>query len=253
MFVDPAQIERIFYRSTCSEMSQMLQLFMKNDQASALRIIKRLPWLQRHAKELAHKMVMEGALERLNTGQWAQAEGDNVTGLVIVLEGSVDVFTQGPKDRIVQFNQVGAGGCLGQTHEFGGGPRMVTAVCAEPTLVLRVSDSVLLRIAKTDPEIWRAVSALQNHNMRHTLRLMAETLSLNPRERLAARLYWLHIGRFSQGALVISQQALGELIGATRKTVNGYLSEFQKDGLVEIDYGRVKVLDALGLKRIFDT
>jgi CRP/FNR family transcriptional regulator, cyclic AMP receptor protein len=74
-------------------------------------------------------------------GRWAYGEGDEKTGLLIVVRGSVDLFSQARGDREVRIGQLGPGGAIGQTIRFGGGPRLVTAICAEPCLLLRVSDA----------------------------------------------------------------------------------------------------------------
>lgn len=49
-------------------------------------------------------------------------------------------------------------------------------------------------------------------------------------------------------SLFVGQQALGELIGVTRKTVNGILAAFEREGLVELGYGRLELLDLRGLE-----
>jgi CRP/FNR family cyclic AMP-dependent transcriptional regulator len=43
---------------------------------------------------------------------------------------------------------------------------------------------------------------------------------------------------------------LGEMIGLTRKTVNLHLAEFERSGLVEVGYGRIRLCDLLGLRAV---
>jgi CRP-like cAMP-binding protein len=50
--------------------------------------------------------------------------------------------------------------------------------------------------------------------------------------------------------LRLSQQALGEMVGLTRKTVNAFLADFQREGLVRLDYGQIRVLDPRRLERV---
>lgn len=50
--------------------------------------------------------------------------------------------------------------------------------------------------------------------------------------------------------LHLSQHALAEMIGVTRKTVNLQLSAFARAGLVEIGYGRLTIRDVAGLDRV---
>jgi hypothetical protein len=40
------------------------------------------------------------------------------------------------------------------------------------------------------------------------------------------------------------------MMGLTRKTINGYLSAFERDGLVRVTYGQIELRDIEGLRRI---
>ena len=128
---------------------------MRDDSEAALRLLRQSPWLGPPDSGLAERLVAEGALARLGVGAWAQAEGDEDTGLMVVIEGAVDLYCQVAGDREIRFGQAGVGAALGQSVRFGGGPRLVTAVCAEPSLLLRVSDAGLSRIARDRPDVWR--------------------------------------------------------------------------------------------------
>lgn len=223
---------------------------MVDDRRAALDMLEAAGWLAPHGQELAAALVAEGSLAWLEAGRWAQAEGDEQTGLLLVVAGALDLYCQAPGDREVRFNQIGAGAALGQTMSFGGGPRLVTAVCAEPSLLLRVSDAGLERIARARPEIWRAVASLVYLQLRSALHLAAGAIALPPRQRLAARLVSLARTQQPGRGLKLSQQALAEMVGLTRKTVNGYLADFQRLGLVRLDYGQLFVLDPRRLERI---
>lgn len=206
-------------------------------------------WLAAYGEAMAEALLAEGALRRLPAGRWAHGEGDEQTGVLAVIEGALDLYCQAPGDREVRIGHVGAGGALGQTMSFGGGPRLVTAVCAEPSLVLQVSDAGLERIARTRPDVWRAVATLVYLQLRNALQMAADAVALPPRQRLASRL--LALSRNRRGpSLHISQQALAEMTGLSRKTANGYLAQFQRQGLVSLDYARITVLDPSRLERI---
>ena len=228
-------------------------LVMSEDRDQALRLLGVARWLEAYPPGLAEALVAEGALSRLRAGQWAQAEGDEETGLMVVIEGAVDLFCQAPGDREVRINHAGAGAALGQTMRFGGGPRLVTAVCAEPSLLLRVSDAGLERIARLRPDIWRAVATLVYFQLRNALQMAAEVAALPPRQRLASRLLMLARGREAPVVLNVSQQGLAEMIGLTRKTVNGHLAGLQREGAVRLDYARIWIEDARRLQVVADS
>ncbi len=223
-----------------------------NEQILALEVLQKAAWLEDYPVTLANSLVREGRLVRLNAGEWAQAEGDNRNGLSVVIDGLLHTYCTAPGDRDVMIWFAEPGSVLGHATRHGGGPRLVTAVCAEPSILLEISESELDKVAKHSPEIWRAIAAFTYEDLRNALRMTAEIMSLRPRERIAARL--LAIAGDDQAdknpVLRISQELLGELMGVTRKTVNIHLSAFERDGLIRTGYGRIELCDLSGLKMI---
>ena len=133
---------------------------------------------------------------------------------------------------------------------FGGGRRLVTAAAAIPCEILVVSDTALSRIAEQSPEIWRAVAKLLYRQLRAALRFGADVLTLPPTQRVAARLSDIAEVTARLDALPLSQQALGEMTGLTRKTVNEILQRLQADGVLVCDYRRIEIRDADRLRDI---
>jgi CRP-like cAMP-binding protein len=221
-----------------------------SDTDRARSFLRRAGWLSGHAPELIDALVAEGALVRLGAGQWAQAEGDDETGLLLVVEGAVQLYCQAPGDREVLVGHAGPGATLGQTLRFGGGPRLTTAICVEPSVLLKVSDAALTRIGARRPEVWRAVATLVYLQLRGALMMAAEAVALPPLQRLAGRLVMLMRAMDGPRTLKLSQQALGELVGLTRKSVNLFLGELEAAGLVRLGYGELEVLDLEGLRRV---
>lgn len=220
-----------------------------NARATAEAILKASPWISDRRDDLIGPMLEHGRILSLAPGQWAQGEGDDEAGVLVILDGAVQMFCQAPGDREILIGQAGAGVAIGQTLRFGGGPRLVTVIAVEPTLALQASDRVLSRIAGEHPGIWEAVAALLYLQLRNLLTLVAHG-ALPPRQKLAARLLLLSGAGAQRHDLAISQQALGEMTGLTRKTVNGYLGEFERRGLLRRGYGAVTLVDPDGLRRV---
>jgi CRP-like cAMP-binding protein len=218
------------------------------DRELAATILQNSAWLAQGGGGLVDAFLAHGRVRSLSAGQWAQAEGDDETGVLVLLSGVLELFCKAPGDREVLIGHLLPGAALGQTTRFGGGPRLVTAICQADARVLQVSDRALSRIATDAPHVWEAVSALLYLQLRNLLEMVAELSALSPRERLARRL--AAMGRAAPGErLRLTQQALGEMVGLTRKTANAYLAAFEREGLVRRAYGGIEVLDAPGLAR----
>jgi CRP/FNR family transcriptional regulator, cyclic AMP receptor protein len=226
---------------------------MKPDERNlALEVLSASAWLKDYPKALVQQLVSEGRMVRLNAGEWAQAEGDDRSGLFIVVDGLLHSFCAAPGDRAVMIGVVGAGAVLGHATRYSGGPRLVTAVCVDPSLLLEISEASLERIAVQFPEVWRAIAGFAYANTRRALQLATEVISLKPRQRIAARLLAAIDGVSHRDAPVlrISQEIWGEMLGITRKTVNVHLSSFEKNGLIRIGYGKITLRNINGLKEI---
>lgn len=214
-----------------------------------LAVLRRTGWAGRAEPGLAEALVEAGRMMRLPTGAWSHGEGDTETGILVVIEGAVQLFTEAPGDRQVLVGHIERGGTIGQTNRFGGGPRIVTAIAVVPSQLLIISDAVLARLSASWPNLWRVIAGLAYGQMRATVQTLAQIVALPPRQRLAARLVSLAAitGEPAPLTLSIGQQALGELVGLTRKTVNGLLQDFAREGLVRLRYAKLELVDLKGL------
>ncbi|HEY1926705.1 MAG TPA: Crp/Fnr family transcriptional regulator [Caulobacteraceae bacterium] len=220
---------------------------MKNDRLTALEILANAPWLKGLAPGLPEILVKEGRLERYPAGRWRQAAGDPGIGVTVIIEGAVALYCQGSANQVVQFMQVGPGAAFGHSLSTGGGSN-VTAVCVEPTLVLSVTQSAIQRLSETEPELLAAVVRLAYLNARTMLQQIADLIGLPARQRLAASLLQLSQGK-ARGWITVGQGGLAEMIGVTRKTANQFLTEFEREGWIELGRNRLRILDRAALTR----
>jgi CRP/FNR family transcriptional regulator, cyclic AMP receptor protein len=225
-----------------------------DDRSFVFETLRHAAWLQGYPDDLVHKLVREGSLVRLNVGEWAQAEGDDRPGLSVVISGLLHSYCAAPGDREVLIGLVGPGSVIGHATRYSGGPRLVTAVCVEPSTFLELSEEALDRIGSQAPHIWQAMAGFAYAHMRSAVRMAAEVISLRPRERIAARLlaFHDHIQAADRHVIKVSQELLGEMMGLTRKTINCHLSNFERAGLIRIGYGKIELADIAGLKLIAD-
>lgn len=224
------------------------------DQSQPFDVLRSAAWLQGYPDDLITRLVSEGRLTRLNTGEWAQAEGDDRPGLSVVISGQLHSYCAAPGDREVLIGLVGSGSVIGHATRYSGGPRLVTAVCVEPSTLLELSVEALDRVGAAAPDIWQAMAGFAYAHMRSAVRMAAEVISLRPRERIAARLLAFHEhGQATDRHIIkVSQELLGEMMGLTRKTINCHLANFEAAGLITLGYGKIELTDIAGLKLISD-
>lgn len=127
---------------------------------------------------------------------------------------------------------------FGQSHRRGGGPRIVTARAGPASVVMLISDRALERISGGEPDLWRAVSALVYGQLDATVHMLAQLLSLPPRERIVMRLRTLA----SDGLVRANQSDLAELTGLSRKVVNTHLAALERAGRIRRGYAAITLL-----------
>ena len=215
---------------------------------TALDQVAAIPWFARQPRERRDALLRGGRLSRRRTGEWMHGEGDEETGVLAVIDGALKVYGQAPGGREALIGLLPPGTVIGQSAAFGGGPRIVTAITASPSLIFTLSDSALRRVAAVHPGLWEALSALVYGQLRLNAQTVAEFVALKPRERLISRL--LQMTAQTGGDIPASQSDLAEMIGVTRKAVDGWLGELEAAGLVRRGYGVIRVLDVGRLERI---
>lgn len=213
-----------------------------------LDLVAAIPWFARQPEGLREALLRNGRLSRRAAGEWMHGEGDEETGVLAVVRGALKVYGQAPGGREALIGLLPAGSVIGQSAAFGGGPRIVTAIAAGPALVFTLSDGALRRVAAVHSGLWEALGALVYGQLRINAQAVAEFVALRPRERLISRL--LQMSAQAGGEIAVSQSDLAEMIGVTRKAVNGWLGELEAAGLVRRGYGVIGVLDAGRLERM---
>lgn len=205
-------------------------------------------WFAHLPPPLRAALLRAGRVVRLDAGQWVYGEGDEETGVVLVLDGSLRIEASVGAERDVLVNLAPAGAAFGQSRRGGGGPRIVTARAAGRATVMLVADSALERIAAEQPLLWRAVSELVYGQLDAMVHLAAQLLALGPRGRIAARL--LAFG--GEGGAALGQADLAEMCGLSRKSVNAHLAALERRGAIARGYGRIAILDVGALRMLVE-
>lgn len=211
------------------------------------RALLTVPWFAGQPPEQAAALMRAGRLIRRGAGEWLHGEGDEETGLLTVIEGRLKLYCQAPGEREVLIGVMPPGAVMGQSATLGGGPRLLTVIAAADSLVFVLSDRVLRQTAADHPGVWRDVAGLLYAQLGAILQLVAQLTALPPRARLAARLLQLEQ---NLGVAEVSQGDLAEMVGVTRKAVNGWLGEMARKGWVRLGYGRVEILKPAALRGV---
>jgi CRP-like cAMP-binding protein len=182
--------------------------------------------------------------------------GDEATAFYGILGGRVRFGAASVEGREFVLDYAAAGQWFGEIGLFDGGPRVVDAFAAEPTDMVVLPRSELLAACSDDPSLPFRFLGLFSRRIRRAEDIIIDAAFLTLPARLARRLLALveagedALAGREDAAVRLSQDELGRLTGVTRESAGKQLKAWEREGIVALEYGRVRVLDVAALRRI---
>ncbi len=183
-------------------------------------------------------------LKRLPSGGVLVEEGAAGVCAFVVLSGRLKVSTAS-SGRPIALNIVGPGTLIGELALLDPSPRSASAVALDPVRVLVLHRRDLLPILRSHPEAALSMmTALARQIRQLSEDLAAQTaLPLSLRLRRALDDLAERFGVDTPGGRLIdvalSQRELGQLVGASRESINKQLRGWREDGSVIIEGGYI--------------
>lgn len=197
--------------------------------------------------EIAHR-------QHYRKGQTIFYRGDPGNAMYLLIKGSVMMTLPSEDGAEVIVATVRPGDQFGELAVLDGGARYVTAVATEPTEVLAIRREDLLAFLRTHADAGLAIALGLCARLRHVTDLLADIAFLDLLCRLAKRICQL-AGVFDAPSpespeVHVSQEALAEMVGATREAVNKQLAKLREMGLIETGRGYLRILRPLRLRAL---
>jgi CRP-like cAMP-binding protein len=183
-------------------------------------------------------------------------KGDEGSELYLVVEGRLKALTTSLEGDDIVFNIHGPGDLVGEIAMLAELPRTATIAALEPCELLALGRRDLLDFLRRHPDVAVQMLAYVSKRLAHLSELVEDTLFLRLPQRLAKKLLELSADYGDETPaglrldLKLSQSELGDLIGATRESVNKQLRTWASEGLLSFDAGhlvihRLNVLEEL--------
>ncbi len=160
-------------------------------------------------------------------------EGDAPDELYLVLRGRLAIAIANPIDRresVVALMEIGD--LFGEMGLLDDGPRSALARALEPTTVLSVPYSEVLRLFDQNPKLLWNVTRMLAQRIRTTDEALADSVFLDVTGRTAKRLLELANGS-DEFTLPVTQEELAGMVGASRERVNKAIASFIRLGWLE--------------------
>lgn len=205
-------------------------------------------WFGTRSKIFQDELLSYATPKSFGPGEALYHHGDPANGIYAVLSGGVNITAPADDGQEFVIHREGAGFWIGDLALFAGAQRLVSVVTAQATQTLFFPGSRIERLVLERPEFVRDFYALTHENMQTALRIMANLAVMGTEKRLVLRLLHLDEGAaLSDGWITVSQDELAAMIAVSPLTIHRNLHRLENLDLIEIGYGRVRLIDKAAL------
>lgn len=195
-----------------------------------------LPMMPQDAEALA----AAGTIERKFPGTHLFREGQAADRCYIVKDGEVELYRHGASTRL-PFGRLGPGGVVGDIAMFQHRPYLSSARAVGEVRAIRLDRHELISLLLERPVLalrWlvNGLTQLETTQQR-VIRLMHRSVA----EQVAGVLV---DERDTFGEVRMSQAVIGEMLGASRQSVNESIARLRTEGVIATGYRTITVLDA---------
>ena len=179
--------------------------------------------------------------QHLGAGEALFHKGDPGDALFGVRRGQIRIETGASDGSRLTLNFMGPGELFGEVAVLDGQSRTADATAGEPTELFVLGRQEFLEHLEREPRVAIKIIQLLCQRIRWQSERMEESVLQPLPVRLARRLCALAAGFGSE--VHISQQQLGVFVGAARESVNRQLQLWRKDGILDLQRGRILLLN----------
>ena len=189
-----------------------------------------------------------GTMVELNTGETALTRGEQVTASLFPIGPtliSLEIALSG--GRTVEAVMIGLRGAVGGIVSCGQAPAFSRALVLVGGPAFKVPMEALEEAKKRSPFIANLFCRYSDYLLAQAMQGVACNAYHSIPERAARWL--LHAQDRTGDRIELTQQALADLLGVQRTTVNAVIQSFEEDHLISTGRGVIQVSDRAGLKR----
>jgi CRP-like cAMP-binding protein len=197
------------------------------------------------------ELVRDGRPMSLPAGATLLFEGDLSDRVVVVLAGTLRVFSTAATGRVILVTIAGPGEILGEMSALDGQPHSASVNTVDPAEVVLVPAEEFRAVLRTNARIATAVALRLTRELRRVVRQRVDLEAYDVPARLAQSLVDLAerlAGSSEEIELPVSQRELAESCGASREAVTKALATFRSRGWVRTGRRSITVVDVDALR-----
>jgi len=177
-----------------------------------------------------------------------RAGSTECTELYAVMRGRIKITTASDDGKEFVLQIMGPGEVLGEIALLNDYPRTATVTAIDRSQLLVLQRRELLPFLEEQPKVAIKLLAVLGDRLRRASAQLEDAVFLDVRARLAKKLLFFmnadgeDVPEGRRFPLKLSQRELGELVGATRESVNKQLKTWERSDVIRIEGKEVTVL-----------
>lgn len=213
----------------------------------ALEPLDQVGWLARQPEAFQAWVADNGRWRQFSAGEIIYLAGDEPNGMYGLASGALEITFPLQGEEVVTIHRAEPGFWIGEAALMAGASRLVGLSAALDSRVLHIPLPPLRKLLQNDPANWRILYEQSFDNLAIALTLLAESLSLTPRARIAKLLLRL---ADDEGRVRGNHDEFGRLIGMTRSSVRRAVASLVEAGAIRSGYRWIEIVDLAALSAI---
>jgi CRP/FNR family cyclic AMP-dependent transcriptional regulator len=184
-------------------------------------------------------------------GGFVCRKGEALSSWIGIIDGLVKMNNFSPSGKSVTFTGVPAGGWFGEGSLLKDDTRKYDVIALRDTRVARMPRATFEWLLENSLPFTRFLLMQLNERLGQFIGLVENDRMLDVDTRVArclAAMFNAHLYPGIDELVQISQEEIGYLSGASRQRANQALQLLEREGLLRLDYGGIRVLDLHGLR-----
>jgi len=215
-------------------------------------------WFGEIPAELSAILEKEAMPRSLVDGELLHVKGDEAEGVYLVVSGRVRFSTFGLDGQEMLQTYYEPGNWFGEVSVLDDKARMHDAVAVGNTKLQLLPKTRFLIMLEEHPELYPYIVKMLCRKIRIVLDVYHDTVFVPLHARLAKRL--LELAKIygknnSDGCLIdfpLPQDELCLMVHGSRQRVNKILNGWKNKGWIQIDYGKITIIDMSSLEEVFE-
>ncbi len=217
--------------------------------------VSSIPFFEDLPDEQIEDLCMIIADQVFNRGQIVFSEGDDGTGFYVVISGRVKIFKLSPEGKEQILHIFGPGDPFGEAAVFSGQHFPANAEAMEESRIFFFPRESFAKLIEKNPSLALNMLAILSKRLRRFANLIDDLSLKEVPGRLAAHL--LYLSGQTEGSedleLKITKSQLASLLGTIPETLSRILGKMSKQGVIETDGRRIKILDREALEDLAES